>query len=147
MNERPFINHLLPKIGQCKVTIHSNTIGESGYGIAVAKNSYLKHSLSQAILFLSERKLLLQLEEKWLSDVCKSDIETVEHITLHFFATPLLFIALVVCLCGAGVYVERYADRFFVTKKIQDAKENEMKRTRRLSTIWSFNEYREGYVK
>lgn len=146
MNERPFLNHLLPKIGQCKVTIHSNTIGESGYGMAVAKDSYLKHILSQAILHLSEHKVLLQLEEKWLSDVCKSDAETIERITLHFFATPLLFIALAVCLCGVGTYVERYIDRFFVSKKIQDANENELKRIRRLSTIWSFNDYREGYI-
>ena len=133
-------------MGQCKVTIHPNTIGESGYGMAVPKKSYLKPLLSQAILTLSERRVLLELEEKWLSDVCKTDLEGNEQITLHFFATPLLVIAIFACLCGAGVCVERYVDRFLQSKKVEQTIEAEMKRTRRISTFWDCDDFREGYV-
>ena len=127
--------------------MHSNTVGESGYGLAVLKNSYLKHLLSQAILDLSEQKILVQLEEKWLSNTCKSDKgNTHEMISLQFFATPFLLVALAACLCGAGTYVERYADSFFLSKRIHSEGEREKKKIRRLSTVWNFQDVREGYM-
>ena len=118
--------------------------------MAVGKDSYLKHVLSQAILTLSEKKELAKLEQRWLSNVCKTDdIEANEKFSLNFFATPFMFIGLFACLCGLGVFAERYADGFFVKKKLEkekNKKERENENMGYLNTsAWTFNDVREGY--
>uniref|UniRef100_A0A7M5VEH9 Uncharacterized protein n=2 Tax=Clytia hemisphaerica TaxID=252671 RepID=A0A7M5VEH9_9CNID len=116
LNEYTFLNYMIPKLGQCKVVLHSNTVGESGYGMAVGKNSYLKHVLSQAILILSEKKELAKLEQRWLSNVCKTDeIDANEKFSLNFFATPFMFIALFACLLHgnkAGSWRLKFLQRY-----------------------------------
>jgi len=146
LNEYPFLKYKIPKLGQCKVNLHSNTVGESGYGMAVAKGSMLADELSQAILLLTDAQELVKLNKKWLSDYClNKDAEGNQKFSLNFFTTPFIFIASFACLCGIGVIVERYAYIYYEKRKKTNDNDDKIPPLPRVN-FWTFEDVREGYM-
>ena len=116
--------------------------------MAVAKGSRLVDELSQGILLLEDKQDLLKLNRKWLSDYCQNkDAEGYQEFSLNFFATPFLFIACSMCLCGIGVIGERYAYSYLEKRRKEKGdKDDTITRPPLSGNVLNFQDIREGYM-
>lgn len=100
LGEATFADYAIAQISNdCKLETHENPVGQRSYGIAIANDSNLKYTLSQALLFLHEDGTLLQLQRKWLWSACQNIKPAHEKFDYAFFAMPMILLA--ACIIGS----------------------------------------------
>lgn len=93
LNEYPFLEYYIAKNSNCELELHENPIGQSPFGIAVAKGSPLRNIISEALLYLQEHGAFHILQTKWLSSKCEDGtINQHSQFSLEFFGTPFLML-------------------------------------------------------
>lgn len=121
LNEYPFLKYFIAQLSNCELEIHENSIGQASYGIAVAKDSFIRFDLSRGILYLQEEGILLDLEKKWLSNKC-GELPLQNEFSLVFFTMPLLMlvgaIVLALFILLGEILVSKYVRRFKKSHRI-----------------------------
>ncbi|KAK3753811.1 hypothetical protein QZH41_018461, partial [Actinostola sp. cb2023] len=75
IDDRPYLEHLVSSRLNCSLRIAGDSLGTSGYAVALTKNSEWTDRLSLAILKYSGNNVLQDLWGKWLKRKCVSKDE------------------------------------------------------------------------
>lgn len=75
IDDRPYLEHLVSSRLNCSLRVVGDSLGTSGYAVALRKNSEWTNPLSLAILKYNENNVLQDLWGKWLKRKCVSKDE------------------------------------------------------------------------
>lgn len=75
IDDRPYLEHLVSSRLNCSLRVVGDSLGTSGYAVALKKNSEWTNPLSLTILKYNENNIIQDLWGKWLKRKCISKDE------------------------------------------------------------------------
>eukprot|EP00794_Sanderia_malayensis_P015932 gene15932-17533_t len=100
IHEYPFLLYFLSKQSECLLKITGQPIGQSGFGLAMQKQSLWRDRFSYEIVRLKEQGVLDDLDKKWLSSGCSDQSGnsfTPQAFSLKYFGGLVLVVSIAFC--------------------------------------------------